>query len=89
MFFVCLLQYAMNSGSYNVPPLQKQYLPELFKLWYNMTRKLRSTFPILLGINSIMATIITYYEAKAFFKLQNKLYENDEKLREKLEGGKL
>lgn len=76
--------YAMATGSYNVPPLQIQYIPELGRLWLSMTQKLKLKLPILIGTNLLSAAILAYLEQDCFFKLQRKLYEEEEELRNKL-----
>lgn len=76
--------YAMSTASYDVPPLQFKYLPELGRLWLSMTQRLKLKLPILIGTNILTAAVITYLEEDCFFKLNRKLYDLEEELRNKL-----
>lgn len=76
--------YAMLAASYNVPPLQLRYVPELARLWLSMTQKLKLKLPILIGTNILSGAILTYLEQDCFVELQRKLYEEEEALRNKL-----
>uniref|UniRef100_A0A1B6CHJ7 Transmembrane protein 126A n=1 Tax=Clastoptera arizonana TaxID=38151 RepID=A0A1B6CHJ7_9HEMI len=77
--------YAMVGGSYNVPPLERKYLPELLKLWWTMVYKLRTNIKTLLGINAIIVSGLTYLEAKSFYNIQEKIYQDDKRFQEKLD----
>lgn len=79
-----LFQYAVKYGTYDVPPVRRVHLRELFSLWFNMTRKLRMRLPIAIVGNSLAASILTYFEAKSFFGVQKKIQEREEELARKL-----
>uniref|UniRef100_A0A1B6INF0 Transmembrane protein 126A n=1 Tax=Homalodisca liturata TaxID=320908 RepID=A0A1B6INF0_9HEMI len=70
--------YAISYATYNVPPLRREYLPEIFKLWLSMTRKLKMRLPIAIAVNGFAASILTYFEAKSFYSIQSTIYQKEE-----------
>lgn len=81
-------QYAMAKGTYDVPPLQPRYISELTRLWLDMTKRLKLKIPILIAANILAPTLMTYLEEDCFFKLQRKLYEQEQTLSNELTNDK-
>lgn len=72
-----MFQYAYTYGTCNVPPLQRKFLPELFKLWLTMTRKLKMRLPLAIIINGLTASTLAYFEASSFYNVKQKIHEKD------------
>lgn len=62
------LQQAQRMGTTSIPSLTKERL-KFFKFWQQLIQKKSSFFAKSLAVNIVLATVVTHYQQKAFFRL--------------------
>lgn len=62
------LQQAQRMGTTYIPSLTKER-PKFFKFWQQLVQKKSSFYVKSLAVNIVLATVVTHYQQKAFFRL--------------------
>ncbi|XP_046656945.1 uncharacterized protein LOC124350015 [Daphnia pulicaria] len=62
------MMQAQRMGTTYIPSLTKER-PKFFKFWQQLIQKKSSFFAKSLAVNIVLATVVTHYQQKAFFRL--------------------
>lgn len=74
----------MNYGTFDVPPLKRENLKEITQFWLKLVRGLKTKLLVIAGLNALVTSSLTHFEAKSFYRCQQILYDQEEEFRRKL-----